>query len=45
MIYALNFFESTDTVGQPYLREVAHELMTTIISKSVKPAKILFFIV
>lgn len=45
LIYALNFFVSTETEGQPYLREEAHELTMTINNKSEKADKILFFIV
>ena len=45
--YEGKFFFSTcgfATVGQPNLREVAHELIETIISMSPVNAKILFFI-
>jgi hypothetical protein len=45
LIYTLNFFVSTETEGQPVLREEAHELTMTIINKNEKAAKILFFIV
>ena len=42
--YTLNFFVSTDTVGQPYLRDVAHEQTLIAIRRSAKPASNLFFI-
>ena len=35
--YALNVFFSTDTVGQPYLREVAHEQTVIAMIRSAKP--------
>jgi len=34
----LYFFVSTDTVGQPYLREVAHEQTLIAMIRSAKPA-------
>jgi len=40
----LNFFVSTDTVGQPYLRDVAHEQTLIAMISSAKPASNLFFI-
>jgi hypothetical protein len=43
--YTLNFFVSTDTVGQPYLRDVAHEQTLIAIIMRAKPASSLFFIV
>jgi len=42
--YALNFFVSTDTVGQPYLRDVAHEQTVIAMIRSAKPASSLVFI-
>ena len=42
--YTLNFFVSTDTVGQPYLRDVAHEQTLIATMRSAKPASNLFFI-
>jgi len=42
--YTLNFFVSTDTVGQPYLRDVAHEQTLIAMIRSAKPASNLFFI-
>lgn len=43
--YTLNFFVSTDTVGQPYLRDVAHEQTLIAIIRRANPASSLFFIV
>ena len=42
--YTLYFFVSTDTVGHPYLRDVAHEQTLIAIIRSAKPASTLFFI-
>lgn len=43
--YALNFFAvSIETVGQPYLRDVAHEQTVIAMIKSAKPASNLVFI-
>jgi len=45
--YDWKFFFSIgglETVGQPYLREVAHELIKTSISMNPDRATILFFI-
>jgi hypothetical protein len=41
----LNFFVSTETVGQPNLREVAHEQTLIAITIRANPASNLFFIV
>ena len=41
---ALNFFVSTETVGQPYLRDVAHEQTVIAMISNAKPASSLFFI-
>ena len=43
--YTLNFFVSSDTVGQPYLRDVAHEQTLIAIIMRANPASSLFFIV
>jgi len=40
----LNFFVSTDTVGHPYLRDVAHEQTLIAIIRRAKPASNLVFI-
>lgn len=40
----LLFFVATDTWGQPYLREVAHEQTVIAIKISAKPASNLVFI-
>jgi len=40
----LNFFVSTDTVGHPYLRDVAHEQTVIAIIRRAKPASNLVFI-
>jgi hypothetical protein len=40
----LNFFVSTETVGQPYLREVAHEQTVIARISKANPANNLFFI-
>ena len=42
--YTLYFFVSTDTVGHPYLRDVAHEQTLIAIITSAKPTSNLFFI-
>jgi len=42
--YTLSFFVSTDTVGHPYLRDVAQEQTLIAIIRSAKPASTLFFI-
>ena len=42
--YTLNFFVSTDTVGQPYLRDVAHEQTLIAMMIRAKPASNLVFI-
>jgi len=40
----LEFFTVTDTVGQPYLLDVAHEQTLIAIISRAKPASSLFFI-
>lgn len=40
----LEFFAATDTVGHPYLRDVAHEQTLIAMIRSAKPASNLFFI-
>lgn len=42
--YTLNFFVSTETCGQPYLRDVAHEQTLIATIRRAKPASNLFFI-